>query len=152
MPKKRPAEPVPAVVAEPVPWVAYRLPFPCDPIPSDNLFGQLVQNVLGEEGRLVSVLVDTSKATRIWLSQAWETDAGYALRQQTEPMTVEPQDERTKEPYVSLHVFVAWVPKGPLAEVEEQELVWYWDGDGEFDGWDSSDLDIPKPAQVRAEA
>jgi hypothetical protein len=92
-----------------------RLPFYCEPVVDQHRFGGLVDNVfvVQDSPLIKSVVVKTEHVQAVRLTQAWENDE---------------TTDKSREPYVSLTVIL---DSGPTPG----ELVWYWRGDGEYDGF-----------------
>ena len=116
------------------------LPFPCEPIPREHRFGALVRvQTTDANGRLERLTIDTlagrgpggrrrGALASVRLAQLRITEGG---REQSRgqihyaPGVTPPPPRPLLNPSISVQAML----------LDGQEIVWYWLGDGTYDGW-----------------
>lgn len=121
------------------------LPFFCEPIPDADRFDGLVGNgfVVGTEGLISSVRIDDVRAADTELSQCWLTPIGIAqnderLRDMINQNDIDLSkigltmaeyfDKEKKRSFPSIKLVII------LPDPYPQEISWFWDGEGTYEG------------------
>lgn len=107
------------------------LPFPCEPIPSGHCFGALIRaGAVAEDARIDRVTLSTEGVASARLAQLWMTEDGRAQSRSHvhyAPGVRPPAPRPLLNPSISLAAML----------LDGRQVIWYWLGDGTYDGWSS---------------